>query len=348
MKLLLRRCGPGFRPRGGRRAIPLANGSQPPTERVLISGLTKPQGLAFDHLDGREALYVLESDQLDRYVWTGKGPAAQAVVLSHLPDTGPANADFHRLKKSWSLPPTRSISTSPAPRTRASRRRPAGCRVLCHLGAAQRHERARVRNWGSQRRRAPSRPTGRCGPRSTSATTLPTPSTLRTTKKRRGRPGHPGLRQRPSAGRGGAPRACARRGWPYCNPDPDVDPGAAATTERYTNPPFDRDAQTNATGARPDCANLAPIERASRPIVPRSASASSTITLVSGFQTPDGNRWGRPVDALPGPDGSLRQRRHRRRDLPHRPLSRTDSARPESRALRRRYRSTSPSNRSTC
>jgi glucose/arabinose dehydrogenase len=29
------------------------------------------------------------------------------------------------------------------------------------------------------------------------------------------------------------------------------------------------------------------------------------ITLVSGFQEADGSRWGRPVDAVPGPDGSL-------------------------------------------
>jgi glucose/arabinose dehydrogenase len=29
------------------------------------------------------------------------------------------------------------------------------------------------------------------------------------------------------------------------------------------------------------------------------------ITLVGGFQKPDGSRWGRPVDAVPGPDGAL-------------------------------------------
>jgi glucose/arabinose dehydrogenase len=29
------------------------------------------------------------------------------------------------------------------------------------------------------------------------------------------------------------------------------------------------------------------------------------ITLVAGFQESDGSRWGRPVDAVPGPDGSL-------------------------------------------
>jgi glucose/arabinose dehydrogenase len=28
-------------------------------------------------------------------------------------------------------------------------------------------------------------------------------------------------------------------------------------------------------------------------------------TLIAGFQDPDGSRWGRPVDAVPGPDGNL-------------------------------------------
>jgi glucose/arabinose dehydrogenase len=29
------------------------------------------------------------------------------------------------------------------------------------------------------------------------------------------------------------------------------------------------------------------------------------VDLVTGFQEPDGTRWGRPVDAVPGPDGDL-------------------------------------------
>ena len=29
------------------------------------------------------------------------------------------------------------------------------------------------------------------------------------------------------------------------------------------------------------------------------------VTLVSGFENPDGSYWGRPVDAVPGPDGAL-------------------------------------------
>jgi glucose/arabinose dehydrogenase len=29
------------------------------------------------------------------------------------------------------------------------------------------------------------------------------------------------------------------------------------------------------------------------------------VTMVTGFQNPDGTRWGRPVDAVAGPDGAL-------------------------------------------
>jgi hypothetical protein len=39
------------------------------TSRVLLSGLTSPQGLAFARLAGRWVLYVGESDQIDRYPW---------------------------------------------------------------------------------------------------------------------------------------------------------------------------------------------------------------------------------------------------------------------------------------
>jgi glucose/arabinose dehydrogenase len=36
-----------------------------------------------------------------------------------------------------------------------------------------------------------------------------------------------------------------------------------------------------------------------------SATLQPAVTVVSGFQDADGSRWGRPVDAVPGPDGSL-------------------------------------------
>jgi glucose/arabinose dehydrogenase len=49
-------------------------------------------------------------------------------------------------------------------------------------------------------------------------------------------------------------------GWPYCNPDPDVRPGAPDTGFRYTDLPFTRDAQTNPRGKRLNCAKLSRLE----------------------------------------------------------------------------------------
>ena len=29
------------------------------------------------------------------------------------------------------------------------------------------------------------------------------------------------------------------------------------------------------------------------------------VAMITGFQNADGSRWGRPADAIPGPDGAL-------------------------------------------
>jgi glucose/arabinose dehydrogenase len=136
-------------------------------------------------------------------------------------------------------------------------------------------------------------------------------------------------------------------GWPYCQPDPDVDPGVAGSPTNPAAPPFVRDVQTNADGSRLDCAALAPVEQSfgahSAPLglsfvttglpapyaqgalvgvhgswnrkPPRAPEVSffpwqnGTLgqqqTMVGGFQNPDGSRWGRPVAAVPGPDGAV-------------------------------------------
>jgi glucose/arabinose dehydrogenase len=41
------------------------------------------------------------------------------------------------------------------------------------------------------------------------------------------------------------------------------------------------------------------------PWEPATGTLGSAVTLVGGFQDAAGNRWGRPVDAVPGPDGAL-------------------------------------------
>lgn len=134
-------------------------------------------------------------------------------------------------------------------------------------------------------------------------------------------------------------------GWPFCNPDADLEPGVAGTGYRDGALAFVRDVETNADGARLDCTRLAPIERSlgahSAPLglsfadLPAPYGAGALVgvhgswnrtpprapevsffawrdgglgpqqTLVGGFQSPDGSRWGRPVAAVRGPDGAV-------------------------------------------
>jgi glucose/arabinose dehydrogenase len=76
---------------------PQAGGT--PTSRKLLSGLTWPQGMAFARLDGRWVLYVAESDQIDRYPWGASGiSGARTVIAAHLPDLDPSGDDVHRAK----------------------------------------------------------------------------------------------------------------------------------------------------------------------------------------------------------------------------------------------------------
>ncbi|WP_208297645.1 PQQ-dependent sugar dehydrogenase [Actinophytocola oryzae] len=50
-------------------------------------------------------------------------------------------------------------------------------------------------------------------------------------------------------------------GWPYCNPDADVDPGVQGSPQDFSDVPFVRDVQTNADGRLLDCATLPPLEQ---------------------------------------------------------------------------------------
>jgi glucose/arabinose dehydrogenase len=51
-------------------------------------------------------------------------------------------------------------------------------------------------------------------------------------------------------------------GWPYCNPDPDVQPGVAGTPLDLSDVGFTTDVQTNPDGRLLDCASLPPVEQA--------------------------------------------------------------------------------------
>ena len=332
--------------------IPRADRSQPPATRTVLSGLTNPQGLAFDQLDGREVLYVAESNELDRYIWTDKGAVARTVVLGHLPDTGPSNADVHRLKNVV-VAPDHTIYLDIGSASNASV--PAASRGLPRASVIS------VQPNGSGVRVFAT------GIRNGDGLSFAPDATLWTAVNERDNIAYPF--RRAYGGKADAfdqviqayvnehpPDELVRLtlgrnvGWPYCDPDPDVNTGANDTAERYANLPFDADAQTNPGGDRLDCGALTPIERGlpahSAPLgfhflegsrlpapwasgavvavhgswdreppqppavlwLPWEASShtlGAPITLVGGFQLPDGNRWGRPVDAVPGPDGAL-------------------------------------------
>jgi glucose/arabinose dehydrogenase len=69
------------------------------TVTTLLSGLTYPQGMAFAKLDQRWVLYVAESDQIDRYPWGPHGiSGARTVIAKNLPDLDPGGDDVHRPK----------------------------------------------------------------------------------------------------------------------------------------------------------------------------------------------------------------------------------------------------------
>jgi glucose/arabinose dehydrogenase len=51
-------------------------------------------------------------------------------------------------------------------------------------------------------------------------------------------------------------------GWPYCNPDADVEPGVAGTAQNRSSVPLARDIETNPDGRALDCATLPPVEQA--------------------------------------------------------------------------------------
>ncbi|KPM50800.1 gluconolaconase [Frankia sp. R43] len=51
-------------------------------------------------------------------------------------------------------------------------------------------------------------------------------------------------------------------GWPYCNPDADVDPGVRGSRQDFSDVPFVRDVQTNPDGRMLDCSALTPVEQA--------------------------------------------------------------------------------------
>jgi glucose/arabinose dehydrogenase len=332
---------------------PGTKASAVPSETTLVDGLTEPQGMAFDTLDGQQVLYVAESDQVDRYIWNSNGTVgAQTVLVSGLPDLEPTGNDVHRVKEvavgpdhtvyvdvgsdSNASPPD---GNSVAPRASIMAYQPNGTGQVFATG---------IRNGDG----LAFDPDGELWTAVNERDDIAYPfhQSYGGNSDAYGQQIQKYINNHPTdelakvtSGR--------NLGWPYCNPDPDVTPGAARTKFNYANVPFDPDTGTNPGGTTLNCATLAPIERGipahSAPLgltflegstlpakwaagavvsahgswdkspTPRPPAVlwfpwnaqqktlGNQVSLVSGFQSANGSRWGRVVDAVPGPDGSL-------------------------------------------
>jgi glucose/arabinose dehydrogenase len=317
------------------------------TVTTLLSGLTNPQGLAFAAVDGREVLYVAESDQIDQYPWGPGGIAgARTVIAANLPDQDPSGDDDHRVKDvTVSADGTvyfnvgSSSNANPDDRTMSPQRavimavRPDGTDLRVVERGVRNGEGLAVAPDGTVWTAVNERdniPYPVHGPYATYADAFG--AVIRAYVNN-----HPPDEVVPvTAGRD--------LGWPYCDPDQDFDHGSLADVPLVPN------AVTNPGGTALDCAALPPVEVGlpahSAPLgltfleggklpAPWSDGAvvavhgswdrqppqppavlwlawdaatgtlRPAVSLAGGFENAGGGFWGRPVDAVPGPDGAL-------------------------------------------
>ncbi|MFG1926977.1 PQQ-dependent sugar dehydrogenase [Cryptosporangium sp. NPDC048952] len=320
--------------------LTLTPGTEAPTPRTLVSGLNKPHGLAF----AGSTLYVAESDQVDSFTYRAGALTRKRVVVDNLPDDRSPELRgqyAHELKSVAvgqggvlyvSVGSTGNISaedrTSRPERATILRVQPGGRPTVYARG---------VRN-GTGLAIAPD---GAVWTAVNSRDQVPYPYDRDISAD--GRSDLGAVLQAYVNDHPFEPLARLTQGrdlgWPYCNPDPAERPTS------YTRRPFVRDFQTNRDGSKLDCGSLPPIEQGvgahSAPLglsfakgagslgpgallglhgswnrqPPRSPEVSffpwrnNTLgpqqTLLTGFQQPDGWRWGRPVMAVQGPDDAL-------------------------------------------
>lgn len=325
---------------------PRFNRAAPPSQRVIVSGLHQPQGMAFDRVGSHEVLYVAETDEIDRYVWLGDRVGPRKVLIAHLP-----SGDDHTLKNIvvgrhhhlyFDIGSTSNATPSPA-------WNPPYATVMEYTSRGK-----RVRTWAR-------------GVRNGDGLSFAPDGSLWTAVNGRDDVAYPfhsaygGHSDAygqviPSYVANHPPDQIAKLtagrnlGWPYCNPDPDVHRGAPGTAMRYGTLGFDFDVQTNPRGQHLDCNRLAPLNRGipahSAPLgfhflqgsrLPKRWRSGAIVAvhgswdrepprapavlwmpwesrrhslgpaqdLITGFQYANGDRWGRAVDAVAGPDGAL-------------------------------------------
>jgi glucose/arabinose dehydrogenase len=244
------------RPKTG-DVIELVPGSAAPTSRTLVSGLDQPHGLAFTG----HTLYIAESDQVDRFTYDDGALSGKKVVVPGLPDAKSpelGGAYAHALKsvaigRDGALYVSVGSTGNVSPQDRsATPERATILRVPPGGGPAAVFAQG-VRNGTG----LAIDPDGGVWTAVNNRDNVEYPYA----GSDQGKVMQWYVNDHPIE-----PLAKLTQGrdlgWPYCNPDPDLQPGARDTKLSYTQRPFVRDVQTNADGSKLDCASLAPIEQA--------------------------------------------------------------------------------------
>jgi glucose/arabinose dehydrogenase len=244
-------------------ALTPGTGDAVPAQRTLLSGLNQPHGLDFDG----DTLYVAESDQINAYTYKGGQVSGRKVVVDGLPDAKSPDlrgAYSHALK-SVAIGEDGSIYVSVG--------------STGNVSAEDREatpERATIL-------RAPAgggKPvTFARGVRNGTGLAIDPDGAVWTAVNHRDNIGFPYAKDYDGDGTADAhdvmqeyvndhPMEQLARltqgrelGWPYCNSEPDVDPGNPDSVLNYTGRPFVRDIQMNADGSKLDCDKLAPVEQ---------------------------------------------------------------------------------------
>jgi glucose/arabinose dehydrogenase len=318
------------------------------TEKVVLSGLESPQGLAFAKRGGKWVLYVGESDQIDAYPWSHGKAGKQQVIAPNLPDEQPSGDDVHR-QKDIAVAPDGTIyfdvgssdNANPVDRTYHPPRgvidsvAPSGGPVRTVMKGVRNGEGLAVAPDGSIWTAVNNR----------DEIEFPFHKRAEGHEDAFGEVIHSYVDNHP-VDEVAQVKQGRDLGWPLCDPEQ----GKSKPRGSFANVPLIPDAENNADGSKLDCAKLAPIEVGipahSAPLgisflagtkVPAPWSGGAVLaahgswdrqeprppavlwlpwdakkatllpsqTLVSGFQDEDGERWGRPVDVVPGPEGSL-------------------------------------------
>jgi glucose/arabinose dehydrogenase len=251
------------RPGAGQVVRLVPGGSAGVSSSVLLDGLDQPHGLAFDG----DRLYVAESDQVDVYRYAGGAATEPRTVAGGLPDAKSAElggAYAHALK-SVAVGPDRSVYFS-----------------IGSTGNISEQDRSANPERASIQRIPPGGGPPSVfarGVRNGTGLAIAPDGSVWTAVNNRDNIQYP--YDRPYGTESGSSlgdviqayvndhpveelaRLTPGRdlGWPFCNPDPDVEPGVAGTPYRFTAPKFVVDVQTNPKGDQLDCGSLPPIEQ---------------------------------------------------------------------------------------